>query len=476
MFKNYLLYLLPLSIVTLSTLSSCKKVFEEDNYVAYFGGEIVNPQNNFILFLKDNEVIDTIYLDSKNRFLHKFDSLAPGLYTFKHLPEYQYVYFDKNDSLMVRLNTRDFDNSIAFCGRGDEKNNYLIESYLKNENDRSYLYDILDEDVEVFIQKIDSSLQLRQKDYNKNKSEIQWSESFDKVAIAELNCNYFYKKELYPYVHQYRTGEKIQKLLPDNFYDYRKNIDFNNSELTNYSPFIKFVNAMLNNITHNTNEGVYNEMSLENNIHKLNIADTLIKNSQTKNVILNNIAYMYLLEDQNMFNNKKFIDRYLELSTDKKQQEEVSKISNAIQNLKAGSSIPNIKLITTNNEVVTIKSTINNKETIVFFWTSHAESHLKAVHQKVIKLKKEFPNLNFVAVNINDTNENWIKSLNKHNLQKQTPFVTQLKATDFEGIKRDWVITKVHRTMILNPDGTIKNAFVNLFDMNFKNHFGKKIE
>jgi len=470
MFKNYLLYLLPLSIVTLSTLSSCKKVFEEDNYVAYFGGEIVNPQNNFILFLKDNEVIDTIYLDSKNRFLHKFDSLAPGLYTFKHLPEYQYVYFDKNDSLMVRLNTRDFDNSIAFCGSGDEKNNYLIESYLKNENDRSYLYDILDEDVEVFIQKIDSSLQLRQKDYNKNKSEIQWSESFDKVAIAELNCNYFYKKELYPYVHQYRTGEKIQKLLPDNFYDYRKNIDFNNSERTNYSPFIKFVNAMLNNITHATNEGVYNEMSLENNIHKLNIADTLIKNSQTKNVILNNIAYMYLLEDQNMFNNKKFIDRYLELSTDKKQQEEVSKISNAIQNLKAGSSIPNIKLITTNNEVVTIKSTINNKETIVFFWTSHAESHLKAVHQKVIKLKKEFPNLNFVAVNINDTNENWIKSLNKHNLQKQTPFVTQLKATDFDGIKRDWVITKVHRTMILNPDGTIKNAFVNLFDMNFKNH------
>jgi hypothetical protein len=129
MLKNYLLYLLPLSIVTLSTLSSCKKVFEEDNYVAYFGGEIVNPQNNFILFLKDNEVIDTIFLDAKNRFLHKFDSLAPGLYTFKHLPEYQYVYFDKNDSLMVRLNTQNFDNSIAFCGRGDEKTIILLRHF-----------------------------------------------------------------------------------------------------------------------------------------------------------------------------------------------------------------------------------------------------------------------------------------------------------------------------------------------------------
>lgn len=469
MFKNYLLYLLPLSIVTLSTLSSCKKGFEDDNYVAYFGGEIVNPQNNFILFLKDNEVIDTIFLDAKNRFLHKFDSLAPGLYTFKHLPEYQYVYFDKNDSLMLRLNTQNFDNSIAFCGRGDEKNNYLIETFLKNEKDRSYLYDILDKDVDVFTQKIDSSYQLRQKEYNKYKAEIQWSDAFDKVAQADLQCNYFYKKELYPYVHQYRTGKKIRKSLPKDFYNYRKTIDFNNADLTNFSPFIKFVNAMLNNITYAKNEGVYNEMSLENNIHKLNIADTLIGNIQTKNVILNNIAYMYLLEDQNMFNNKKFIDRYLELSTDKRQQEEVSKISNAIQNLNAGSAIPNIKLINPNNEVIAIQSLTKNKQTIVFFWTSHAESHLKAVHQKVIELEKEYPNLNFIAVNINDSNENWIKTLNKHNLQNQTTAL-QLKATDFEAIKREWVITKVHRTMIINPDGTIKNAFVNLFDMNFKNH------
>ena len=81
------------------------------------------------MFLKDDEVIDTIYLDKNNRFMHKFDSLAPGLYTYKHNPEYQYVYFDKNDSLMLRVNTFDFDNSVVFCGRGDEKNNFLMELF-----------------------------------------------------------------------------------------------------------------------------------------------------------------------------------------------------------------------------------------------------------------------------------------------------------------------------------------------------------
>lgn len=137
MIKNYIKYVLPLSIAFLSTLTSCEKRFDSDNYVAYLGGEIVNPQENYVLFLKDNELIDTIFLDKNNRFMHKFDSLAPGLYTFKHDPEYQYIYFDKNDSLMIRLNTFDFDNSIVFCGRGDEKNNFFMELYLQNEADKA---------------------------------------------------------------------------------------------------------------------------------------------------------------------------------------------------------------------------------------------------------------------------------------------------------------------------------------------------
>jgi peroxiredoxin len=464
MLKKSIFYFLLNSIFLVSILTSCKKGFEPNNYVAYFGGEIVNPQNNYILFLKDDVIVDTIFLDKNNRFLHKFDSLAPGLYTFKHLPEYQYVFFDKNDSIMVRLNTQNFDNSLAFCGRGDEKNNYLIDSYLKNEKDRSFLYDFLDRDVDEYTHKIDSSYKIRKTEYIKSKAEIEWSEDFDQIALADLNFNYYYKKELYPYVYQYRTGKKINKSLPNNFYDYRKTIDFNNANLTNYSPFIKFINAMLNNITYSKSKGTFNEISLENNINKLNIADTLINNPQIKNVVLNNIAYMYLLEDQNMYNNKKFIDRYLELSTDEKQQEEVSKIANAVKNLKIGNKLPNVKLINSNLDTFDLNTITKNKETIIFFWTSNAESHIKAVHKNVMELKKEYPNLNFIAINVNDTQENWQKNLNKYNIKE----ITQLKAVDFEKIKKEWVITKIHRSILLNPDGSIKNAFVNLFDANFK--------
>ncbi|WP_227658724.1 hypothetical protein [Flavobacterium haoranii] len=136
MLKNYLLNFLPVYALSFFSLTSCEKVFEPDGYEAYFGGEIINPQSKEILFLKNGVVIDTIKLDENNRFLHKFDSLAPGLYTFQHAPEYQYIFFDKNDSIMIRLNTNDFDNSLAFCGRGDEKNNFLIDQFLKNEKEK----------------------------------------------------------------------------------------------------------------------------------------------------------------------------------------------------------------------------------------------------------------------------------------------------------------------------------------------------
>jgi hypothetical protein len=463
MIKNYIKYFLPLSIVLFSTLTSCKRVFKEDNYMAYFGGEVLNPQEKYVLFLKDDEVIDTIYLDKNNRFMHKFDSLSPGLYTFKHNPEYQYVYFDKNDSLMVRVNTFDFDNSVVFCGRGDEKNNFLMELYLKNEADRSLMYDNFDKDVQHFIKNIDSSFAIRKSFYLKRKSEIGWDENFDVVAKASLDFHHITKKEIYPYAHQFRTGENIRTSLPKDYYNHRKDVDFNNAVLTNYSPYIKYVSVMLNNVALQSNKEDLNENSLENNITKLNITDTLIKNQKVKNVVLNNVAMMYLLEDQNMYNNQKFIERYLQLTTDKKNKEEITEIYNSVQNLKVGNRLPKIDLIDISKKPVEISSLIN-KPAVLFFWNSHAESHFAASHRKIIDLQTKFPNYEFIAVNVNDTNINWENALKKYDFEG----IKELHAVDFETIRKQWVITKIHRIIILNADATIKNGFANLFDVNFE--------
>lgn len=464
MIKNYITYTLPLFILLITCFTSCKKEFEADDYVAYFGGEVQNPKANYVVFMKDNEVIDTIYLDKNNRFLHKFDSLAPGLYTFKHDPEYQYVYFDKNDSLMVRLNAIDFDNSIVFCGRGDEKNNFLMEMYLKNEEDKATMYTVFDRNVGSFLKNIDSSFAIRKSFYLKRKAEIGWDASFDSLAKASLDFHHMTKKEIYPYAHQFRTGVNIRKALPSDYYEHRKTVNYESNNLINYSPFIKYVSMLLNNMAYEKNKGILVENSIENNIEKLNLTQQLIKNEKTRNVVLNNVAIMYLLEDQNMYNNTKFIERYLELSTDRALEKEIRTIYTAVQKLKVGNTLPKIDLVNAKNEKVNLPSLIT-KPTVLYFWTTHAESHMAIAHQKINVLQKQHPNYNFIAINIDDTQPNWNDALNKYQLNNHI----ELHATDFEAIRNKWVITKIHRIIILNADGTIKNGFANLFDVNFEN-------
>lgn len=444
---------------------SCNKAYKSDNYTAYFGGEVSNPNNPYILFCKDSEVIDSARIDEHNRFFFKFDSLAPGMYTFKNEPEYQYVYFDKNDSIMVRLNAKDFDNSIIFCGRGDQKNNFLIELYTKNESDRDHLFDAFDYPIAKFDTYIDSSYKAKSKFYENKKAVIQWSEGFDKYAKAALNFHHYSKKETYPIAHMMRTGKDIIEQLPANYYDFRKQIDFNDAQLSNFTPFVNYLSQMLNNVStiHYHNHYTPVDLALRTNINKLNFADSLIHNKTVKNIILNNIAFTYLLEDQNMVNNKIFLDTYYKYATDKSKKNEIVKIGNAIQQLKVGNNLPKVELVDAQNKLLS-SNDLERKKTVIFFWTDNLTSHLQAAHKKIAALKAKHPDYVFVGINLDKDQDIWKSKLSHFSHSG----VTEYRCTNFEDLRAKWAIMKVHRTIILHEDGSIKNAFTNLFDLNFE--------
>jgi peroxiredoxin len=462
----YKIKILSLLLFILS-FCSCFNKNGDGAYVAYFGGEIINPNNPYVLFCKDNIVIDSIKLDKNNRFFIKFDSLAPGMYTFKHEPEYQYVFFDKNDSIMVRVNSRDFDNSVAFCGRGDIKNNFLMNLYLKNEKDKNSMFKVFDYDLNNFTRTIDSSNEANEKYYLSKKKEIKWSDEFDVYAKAAVNFQYYTKKELYPTVHKIRTGNDVIEQLPKNYYDYRKEIDFNNVSLASYSPFVMYLSHMLNNMgaINYHNHFTEADLALKTNINKMQIADTLIRNEKLKNNILDNIAFTYLLEDQNMANNKAFLESYHKYSTDKSKRNEIIKIGSAIQQLKVGNPLPNVTLTDRNGTTVE-SSDFKQKNTVIFFWTGRAIAHFEAVHKKILEYKKKYPNYEFISINLNNSKEDWLRIINSYQLNG----ITELHCTNFEDIKAKWAINKIHRTIILDQNGKIKNAFTNIFDSTFEDN------
>ena len=117
---RFLFFLLVVLIV------SCG-VKERDSSSVFFAGEIVNPTNDKVVLYRGDEPLDTAYLDQFNRFTIELDSVVEGLHHFQHHPEEQYVYLEKGDSIQLRLNTINFDESLVFSGTGEEINNFIVD-------------------------------------------------------------------------------------------------------------------------------------------------------------------------------------------------------------------------------------------------------------------------------------------------------------------------------------------------------------
>jgi len=444
-------------------LFSCQKKFEETDYSAHFNGEIQNPTANYILFFKDNLLLDTIFLDEHNKFSKRFDSLAPGMYTYRINPEFQYVYFDKNDSLNLRLNSKDFDHSIIFSGRGAEKNNFLMNLTVKNLVDESTRYENYDSDVASFLRLIDSTHAARTTYYLKSKAIVGWGPEFDMYAKTKLDLHFFSQKEIYPIAHYVRTKEDVRDQLPQDYYAFRKKVDFNNEKLIGYSSFTKYLAIMLSAVSDDSDLDFDSQSKFDKNITKLNVVDTLIRNEKVKNTVLDNIALIYLLEDQNLNNNDKFFDAYFKLSTDTTQHKEIVKIQNAVQNLKYENKLPKVDLVDLNEKPVDFKKLIK-KKTLMFVWTKNGLAHAEASHKRALKLLEEMPNIQVISVCIDGEHAEWrdLVSQYKH------PNLIELRCTDFNDMKDKWIITKIQRSIILNENGTIQEAFVNIFDRNIE--------
>ena len=235
----------------LATLMSCKKDSDKDASYAYFGGEIINPNNDYVLLLSPNQKFDTLFLDNANRFFTKLDKLKSGLYTFTHGGEYQMVLLESNDSVMLRLNTIDFDESLVFTGNGAKKNNFLIKVFLENEKDQENFINISQLEPDKFERYIDSARKERLNEFLEFSDKNRLSKLFNNIAETSINYSHFSAKEMYPFgYYGYRDLKKYQD-LPSTFYAYRKDIDYNNVALSDYFIYNRFLYSHFNNIALN---------------------------------------------------------------------------------------------------------------------------------------------------------------------------------------------------------------------------------
>ena len=442
---------------------SCNNKEESEHTDAWIGGEIVNPKVNFVVISKENKVIDTVKLDSRNYFMYKIHSICPGLYSIRH-NEYQLMYLEPGDSLMLRVNTIEFDESLSFTGKGAEGNNLLMDYFLLNDIENSMLTTWYALSPEVFEKKLDSFRSIKIDAYNEFAAKNRPSREFREIAYANIDYDHYLKKEIYASVNSIRsTSENIE--YPPKFFAYRKKVDFGNEILRSYFPYYRFLNKYFDNLAYKKydSENPNRRYLADHFYNKVKIIDSLITNDTLKNNMLRTNVGRYLLNGKDLENSKPIVDLFLELNTNKAHQIEMSSLSKATAVLTPGSTLPNILLLDTKNMTKDIHSIIN-RPTVIYFWTASSVKHYRNIHFKASELSQKYPEYEFIGINTDTHFKKWRKTVELANYDS-------LHEYQFDNVsiaERKLVINSMNKAIIVDKYAKILQNNTSLFNRNIE--------
>ena len=297
---------------------SCKS----DN-TTVFSGKILNNTSDSISIYKDNNMIYESVVDVDGLFNITIDTITSGLYTFYHEPEFQYIIIDENDNLQIRLNTLDFDESLVYTGKGSSKNNFLMDVFLRSENDELEINSKLDLAFDTFKNLVDSLYNKQMNSFKLFKENNILSNSSKEIINTAIL--YPYISKFHSYIIRNNIEEEIQK---DLFINYQNEISYDLDALAYFKPYIDFLYLHIYN---NVKIKKDYENSLDFNIQRLLYTDKIIKSKLVKSRVLRFHAFGFILQRQDDIINKTFLKAFFEISKDKKVNEEINNLYNELK-------------------------------------------------------------------------------------------------------------------------------------------------
>ncbi|MEM8927564.1 MAG: transaldolase [Bacteroidota bacterium] len=434
----------------------------------YFAGEIVNPTSDYVVLYKNDAVVDSAQLNEHNRFSFTLNNVDEGLHHFKHAPQLQYVFLEKGDSLLIRLNASPayFDESLVFSGDNDVVNNFMIEMFLTHEDEEHLVYSYFTLPPEDFSRKMDSlqSQKLEELELLLNNEEI--SENGYALARASVDYTSFLYMEKYPFYHKKKTGEDTFHQLGADFYGYREQLNLNDKRLSYFKPYYDFMKHHFGNLSYMAclkdcgKEEFHSAAGqLHLNKHKMVMIDSLVTEEHLRDNLLRNVAMDFLLK-VHMANDEcdKFVQDFESFSNNEAHVEEIKYLFKGIKSLQPNKALPHLVLEDSQGNTTTLKEISRDGNTVFYFWTADQKRHFKNVSKQVKKLKKLHPEHRFVGINLSTAKPEWNAILQATDFDLRN----QYRGENFETVQNTLIVDHLNKCVV-TKDTLIVNAFGNLY-------------
>jgi len=444
-------------LFSIAMLLSCKG--KEENATTYFGGRIINPKSDQVFLYKGEQLLDSAKLTSNHRFLIKIDSLALGLYIFKHYDEIQYIYLEPKDSLLIRLNTWDFDESLVYSGKGAERNNFLINLYLENEKEDKLFYNFYHLNDSLFSLKIDSVLQRKKILYDQFKEESpENSPLFDKLTNTVINYTLYRKKEAYPYRHKKATKTDKYPPIDPVFYKFRKDININDQELIHFYPYANYVNAYLEHLA-------YEKLIIDDfkGSYRVNFMKAALENltiDAVKDKFLHQGIWYTLLDDKISKSQKDSAQRlFFDHCSDEKSVAEIAQLIKATEKLPKESNLPEVTIYNFDDTGLNLNTVIEDKDVVIYTWPTDVRQ-TENMAKRVNYLEKRYPDFLFIGLNSKNSEYRWKKHIKSKKLNANNQYRVDCG--------NDWLDVNFARAILVDKKGIVQNNMTHLSSPHFE--------
>ncbi len=463
--KNYfrIVFSLLLSVGLLLGLSSCSTSSDRD--ITFFGGKIKNPKDRYVYLSHNKKMIDSVLLDDHNKFAFELDSIREGLYIFNHGPEFQYLYLEPADSVLLYLNTWDFDESLIFSGKGSAKNNFLINLYLQQERTEKSFKDKYSLSEEEFAEQIEKGIQKQLEAYNEflDGQENAPSEQFDKLAKTGIYFPFYFMKEYYPYNYMWMHKLKEFPEVSDEFYAYRQHLDLNDPDLVDYETYFVYIRTYLYHLAFKEKY-----MDHEDNNVELNFMEQVeekITLPRLKDRLLATSAWRSLSnEEMTAEQHRQVQDFFFSHCGNNEMKEELKTSIEQKEKLKTGERLPDFPVVDSRGRTVMVNHLAENSTSVIYFWPTDM-MQAEIVNEKLDKLQKKFPEIRFIGIERSREHEDWKKFIESKKLVAENQFKITKDSECYS-----WFAGDMARSIIVSKDGTVQNSYLFFTDKYFDMH------
>ena len=427
-----------------------------DPSVFYIGGEIVNPSSSSVNIYRNNIKIDSIELDTDNKFFKQINNVDSGIYRIEHLPEYQNILVDKGDSIWIRVNGEDFNESLSFSGIGSSKNNFLIDISNSLNYEDEYLSDMYSQNSIRFRELIDSLSQEKVNMWIDFINSREQSKLSEKVTKSSILYSYANRLERYALLRGSNWNSSDSK----EYFNYRDELNLNDSDLVLFEPYITYLMNYFNkSVLDSSQVYFYQKNNTDFNIKKLVLIDTEIKDDNLKNILSRATAIEELLNFKNHNFHERFIGYYSYINSSQIYYDEILRLHNDINKMQTGNKLPEINLININQNIISSDDALINKKTLIYFWSQTQMNHYRRTIRRVNELEKKFPQYRYVGICIQPYNDLVSQAQTILNVTMNNQF----SFTNFESSSKDWVLTYLNKAIIIDRKSKIIDGFGNLF-------------